>query len=117
MSCQASCSGLNEKGLHRFTYFERLVSRGGRFGEGLGFVALLEGLCFEVLKSTPFPVSVLCLLLMDEDVSSQRLPQQPSLLTTTTLAAIIVMDSSPQKLSPQVKFILINCLGYVLLPQ
>lgn len=61
-----------------------------------------RGLCFEVLKSTQFPVSILCLLL-DEDMSSQpATASAPSLLTTATLTVIIVMDSAT--VSPQGKF-------------
>lgn len=74
--------------------------------EGLGHTALLEmvyhrGVGFEVSKAHIIPNHSFCLMLVDQDLSSQLLVPVPFCLLTVMLPAMKVIDSPCDTESPR----------------
>lgn len=71
---------------------------------------------FEVPRAVPI-VSSLCLPLVDQDVSSHKLPQHHTCLLAAIFSMMIVIDSNPLRNYKTLINSSINCLGRAVLSQ
>ena len=91
------CDRLNEKGFDDLIYLNTWSLVGEIVWKELGGAVLLEEVChwgwtLRFQKLTPFPVSCLCLMFIDQDVSSQLLLQCHVCLSAAMLPTMTVMD-------------------------
>lgn len=78
-----SWSDLNGNGPHRFLSLKYLVTADGTVWKGLGGVALLEDLCHQGAWKALLSSQEFCLVLTDQDMSSQLFPLPCLPLVTT----------------------------------
>ena len=72
-----------------------LFGKYGIVGEG---IALHWGQVLRFSKMTPFPLIPPCLLLLDQDISSQLLIQHHACLPAAMLPAVMIMNLNPLNL-------------------